>query len=181
VRYKQEQIQWRRNKVHDYLVKGMSQYEIADILQVSKATITNDVHFLTIQAKEQMKTHLEEKVPMEFNNCLRGIDQILKSAWEIANNNTLKNDSNNNDNNSNNNNNNTSLVTTTDERLRLQALQLANECYKHKIDLVTNGVIVRDALRFVQEYKQNKKQSLHGNKIENNSVEPIINNAIETF
>ena len=39
-----------------------------------------------------MKTHLEEKVPIEFNNCLRGIDQILKSAWEIANNNTLKNE-----------------------------------------------------------------------------------------
>ncbi len=57
-----EQIQWCRNKVHYYLVKGMNQYEIADILQVSKATITNDVHYLTIQAKEQMKTDLEEKV-----------------------------------------------------------------------------------------------------------------------
>ena len=40
----------------------MNQYEIADILQLSKATITNDVHYLMIQAKEQMKTDLEEKV-----------------------------------------------------------------------------------------------------------------------
>ena len=101
-----------------------------------------------------MKTHLEEKVPIEFNNYLKGVDQILKSAWEIANNNTLKNDNNSNGN-GNNNNNNTSLVTTTtDERLRLQALQLANECYKHKIDLVTNGVLITDAIKFVQMKKE---------------------------
>ena len=121
----------------------MNQYEIADILQVSKATITNDVHYLTIQAKEQMKTHLE-KVPIEFNNCLRGIDQILKSAWEIANNNTWKNDNNSNSNNNCNNNNTSLVTTTTDERLRLQALQLANECYKHKIDLFTNATIIEE-------------------------------------
>jgi hypothetical protein len=52
-----------------------------------------------------MKTHLEEKVPVEFNNYLKGVDQILKSAWEIANNNTLKNDNNSNGNNNSNNNN----------------------------------------------------------------------------
>ena len=50
-----------------------------------------------------MKTHVEEKVPIEFNNCLRGIDQILISAWEIANNNTLKNDNSSNGNNNSNN------------------------------------------------------------------------------
>ena len=52
---------------------------------------------------QQMKTHVEEKVPIEFNNCLRGIDQILISAWEIANNNTLKNDNSSNGNNNSNN------------------------------------------------------------------------------
>jgi hypothetical protein len=46
---------------------------------------------------------LKKKVPIEFNNCLRGIDQILISAWEIANNNTLKNDNSSNGNNNSNN------------------------------------------------------------------------------
>ena len=55
------------------------------------------------QKTQQIKTHLEEKVPIEFNNCLRGIDQILISAWEIANNNTLKNDNSSNGNNNSNN------------------------------------------------------------------------------
>jgi hypothetical protein len=45
-------------------------------------------------------------------------------------------------------------MTITDERLRLQALQLANECYKHKIDLVTNGVLITDAIKFVQMKKE---------------------------
>lgn len=66
----------------------------------------------------------------------------------------MKNDNNCNGN-GNNNSNNTSWVTTiTDERLRLQALQLANECYKHKIDLVTNGVLNIDAIKFVQMKKE---------------------------
>ena len=152
----------------------MNQYEIADILQVSKVTITNDVHYPTIQVKEQMKTHLE-KVPIEFNNCLRGIDQILKSAWEIANKNTWKNDNNSNSNN-NSNNNNTSLVTTTEERLRLQALQLANECYKHKIDLVTNATIIEDALKFVERNNRNTRKESTSNKMTNDNDKTIETN-----
>ncbi|MGA8843239.1 MAG: hypothetical protein WB511_06610, partial [Nitrososphaeraceae archaeon] len=132
-------------------------------------------HYLTIQAKEQMKTHLE-KVPIEFNNCLRGIDQILKSAWEIANKNTRKNDNNSN-NNYNSNNNNTSLVTrTTDERLRLQALQLGNECYKHKIDLVTNATIIEDALKFVERNNGNTKKESTSNKMTNDNDKTIETN-----
>ena len=105
------------------------------------------------QKTQQIKTHLEEKVPIEFNNCLRYWPDI-KISMEITNNNTLKNDNNCNGN-GNNNSNNTSWVTTiTDERLRLQALQLAIECYKHKIDLVTNGVLITDAIKFVQMKKE---------------------------
>jgi hypothetical protein len=101
-------------------------------------------------------------------------DQILKSAWEIANNNTLKNNNNNNSNNNSNNNNSSSVTTTRDERLRLQALQLANECYKHKIDLVTNATRIEDALKF--ERNKNKKEST-SNKMTNDDDNT---NTIET-
>ena len=157
---KQQQIQWRRNKVEDYLVQGLNQHEISEKLQVSKFTISIDVGYLREQAKEQMKNYVEQRLPLEFHNCLRGIDYILKSVYEVAQNNTKVIESNS-----------SLLDTQVDERLRLQALQLVNECYKHKIDLVTNGTIVQDALRFVQ---QNKKS----NKIENNNENTI---AIETF
>ncbi|HEX9317682.1 MAG TPA: hypothetical protein VF884_01975 [Nitrososphaeraceae archaeon] len=40
-----------------------------------------------------------------------------------------------------------------DDRTRLQALQLANECYRYKMDLVTNGVVIADAIKFVEQKK----------------------------
>ena len=127
---KQKQIQWRRNKVYDYLVKGVNQTEIAELLQVSNGTITNDIIYLRNQAREQIQTHLQERIPIEYNQCISGIDEILKNAWDIA--------------------------TKSDEKIRLQALTLANECYRHKMDLITNGVIIDDALKFVSANKDNK-------------------------
>jgi transcriptional regulator with PAS, ATPase and Fis domain len=44
---KKDQIEWRRNKVQELLVKGNSNhYEIASILQVSRPTITRDIEYL---------------------------------------------------------------------------------------------------------------------------------------
>ena len=64
-----------------------------------------------------------------------GINEVLKHAWIIA---TKKED----------------LI---DEKIRLQALSLAIECYRHKMDLITNGVVIDDALKFVNEHKDNIK------------------------
>lgn len=41
-----------------------------------------------------------------------------------------------------------------DDRTGLQALALANDCYKYKMDLVTNGVVITDAIKFVQHKKE---------------------------
>jgi hypothetical protein len=62
----QTQIVWRRNKVSDLLVKGRNQYEIADILKVSQSTVNNDVHFLREQARLNMQTHLQDRLPEEY-------------------------------------------------------------------------------------------------------------------
>lgn len=37
-----------------------------------------------------------------------------------------------------------------DDKTRLQALSLLNECYKHKMDLTTNGAVITDAIKYVQ-------------------------------
>ena len=39
---------------------------------------------------------------------------------------------------------------TEDEKTKLQALSLINDCNKYKIDLSTNGVVITDALNYVQ-------------------------------
>jgi hypothetical protein len=47
-----------------------------------------------------------------------------------------------------------------DEKTRLQALALANDCYKYKMDLVTNGVVITDAIKFGQQKKEELSKSL---------------------
>jgi hypothetical protein len=39
--------------------------------------------------------------------------------------------------------------TTTDEKIRLQAGALINDCTRHRIDLSTNGVVITDAINIV--------------------------------
>jgi hypothetical protein len=49
---------------------------------------------------------------------------------------------------------NNNTITTGDERTRLQALALINDCYKYIMDLTTNGVVITDAIKFVQISKE---------------------------
>jgi uncharacterized membrane protein YukC len=53
-----------------------------------------------------------------------GINQVLAMCWSIA-------------------------GRTNDEKVRLQALALINQCNTHKMDMVTNGAIITGALTYV--------------------------------
>jgi hypothetical protein len=44
-------------------------------------------------------------------------------------------------------------VTMIDNKTVLQALALINDCNKYKMDLTTNGVVITDAIKFVQTNK----------------------------
>jgi hypothetical protein len=69
---------------------------------------------------------------------------VLKLSWQIADDNKgRQNGQDHNDNSSN-------TMTTGDDRARLQALALINDCYKYIMDLTTNGVVITDAIKFVQ-------------------------------
>jgi hypothetical protein len=95
-----------------------------------------------------LKSHIQRKLPEEFQRCLTGMNQVLKLSWQIANNNNNKQGgSDHNDNSSN-------TLTTGDDRTRLQALSLINDCYKYIMDLTTNGVVITDAIKFVQINKE---------------------------
>ena len=63
----------------------------------------------------------------------------------------------------------------TDNKTVLQALALINDCNKYKMDLTTNGVIITDAIKFVQTNKEklmNTKEEDNGSK---ESKEPDYN------
>ena len=154
----QQQIEWRRDKVLELSSQGHSQIDIADTLHVNKSIISRDMAYLKQQAQENLKTHIQDKLPEEYQNCMVGINQVLKICWEIVN--KSRNVNNNNDG---------QTVTMTDNKTVLQALALINDCNKYKMDLTTNGVVITDAIKFVQTNKE--KLTLSTKKEENGSKE----------
>ncbi|MFL6508959.1 MAG: ArsR family transcriptional regulator, partial [Nitrososphaeraceae archaeon] len=139
-------IEWRRTKVMELLSKGENnQSEIAKILQVDKSIISRDIAYLRQQSKENIKRHIDERLPEEYEKCLVGLNAVTREAWNTAQN-------------------------TEDKREKIQALSLAKECYSMKLDLLTNATVVDDAIRFVSSNKSNEKQeSSMGNSDEDES------------
>jgi hypothetical protein len=81
---------------------------------------------------------------------MAGMKQVLRLSWGISNNGYH----NNNKENGRNDNNNNITMTKSDNKTRLQALALINDCYKYKMDLTTNGVVITDAIKFVHSNKE---------------------------
>jgi hypothetical protein len=130
----QQIIEWRRAKVMELLSKGESnQSEIARILQVDKFIVCRDIAYLRQQAKENIITYIDERLPEEYEKCLVGLTAITKEAWNTA-------------------------QSTEDKREKLQTLSLAKECYSMKLELLTNATVVDDAIRFVSQ--QSREESL---------------------
>ena len=116
---------WCRSKVRELIVKGYNHYEIANTLQIPRPTITKDIQYLRNQDKENLQNHVQERLPQEYENCMTGINRVLQLTWEIA-------------------------EKPTDDKTRLQAFAQLNEGYKFKMDLTTNGIVVTDAIKYVQ-------------------------------
>ena len=158
-------LEWRRIKVLELSSQGHSQPEIARILQISQPTVNRDIGYLRGQARQNLQKHIQDKLPEEYQNCMTGINQVLKMCWDIVNKsrNVNKND--------NDNNGGQTVTTMIDNKTVLQALALINDCNKYKMDLTTNGVVITDAIKFVQT----NKEKLISNKEEdegNESKEP---------
>ena len=78
------------------------------------------------EAQENLQKHIHETIPEEYQKAMTGINQVLKMCWSIVN-------------------------KTEDEKTKLQALALINDCTKQKVDLSTNGVVVTDAIKWVTQ------------------------------
>jgi predicted transcriptional regulator len=136
-------LEWRRSKVQELSSQGYNQSEISRILQISQPTINRDITFLRQQAKANIKRYIDERLPEEYEKCLVGLNAITKEAWNTAQN-------------------------TEDKREKIQAMSLAKECYSMKLELLTNAIVVDDAIRFVEG-----KSHLSAN---NSGVNQITNN-----
>jgi transcriptional regulator len=151
--YGKEEIKWRRSKVLELDSQGYTQHEIATQLQIAKGTVNSDLAYLRKQARENLQKHIHETIPAEYQKAMNSLNQVLRMSWSI-------------------------VSKTEDEKTKLQALALINDVSKYRTELVTNGVIVNDALRVVQskmehlngEEKRLLRDIKHVEDIENKSV-----------
>jgi methionine synthase II (cobalamin-independent) len=104
--------------------QGYNQIEIATNLQVDKSIISRDMTYLRQQAQENLQRHIHEVVPEEYKKAAVGINQVLSMAWSI-------------------------VSKDIDNRTKLDALRLINDCNKYKMDLCTNAGVISEAMKYV--------------------------------
>ena len=130
------QLEWRRNKVLELLSKGNSQTDISNVLQVDLSIISRDVSYLREQSKQNIRKYIDERLPEEYEKCLTGLNAILRESWNMSNQSDV------------------------DKREKVQALSLAKECYSMKLEILTNATVVDDAMKFINNQKQNLHSDL---------------------
>ncbi|HSN96429.1 MAG TPA: helix-turn-helix domain-containing protein [Nitrososphaeraceae archaeon] len=136
---KQQQLDWRRQQIIECLSDGYSRTEICQKVQLDRVTVHRDIHFIQQQAQENLQHHIHETVPEEYQNCMTGMKRNLRQTLEIA-------------------------ETVTDPKTKLQARAIANDCYKYIMDLVTNGVVVTDALSYVNGKTEKLAEAVKSDK-----------------
>ena len=79
-------ISLRQSRVAELLAQGYTnQSEIAHKLNVSEPTVSRDIQFLNRQAQENLKIHVERRMPFEIEKCYIGLNIVLRKAYEITN------------------------------------------------------------------------------------------------
>ncbi len=150
-----QRIEWRREKVREYSIKGYSQRDIARELQVSLRLIEKDLAYLRLKAKENISKYIDEYLPAEYENCLNGLNNILIQAWSM------------------------STDSESDKRERMQALSLAKECYAMKLDLLSSATVVDRAVKFVDNHIHNNANGLGRGLTQQNEEVTIDNDTAE--
>jgi hypothetical protein len=124
---KQQHIEWRRERVAELSAQGRTEREIATILKVSLATVSRDLTYLNKQAHENLKNHINHKIPEQYQRCCNGLSQVLKMAWNIV------------------------ILDSVNQANKLQALSLISDCYRYQMDLSTNAGVISKAMDFMNE------------------------------
>ena len=140
-----ENVELRRNLVQSMLIKGNTQWEIAESLDISQPTVSRDIQWLRSVVKKELKEMLEKKFPEECHRYLVSIDEVLRHTWEIA------------------------LSGMTVEKTRLEALEFVIECCKHKMDVIMNPPVLRKSNNTLKPFKRNSHFDADNTKDSDNS------------
>jgi DNA-binding CsgD family transcriptional regulator len=79
----------RQSRIAELLAKGYTnQGIIARELNVSEATVSQDIKFLEKQAQMNLQNHIKRRVPLEMEHCYTGLKIVLRKAYEVFDNST---------------------------------------------------------------------------------------------
>lgn len=76
-------INERREKVMVLLTKGLKGYQIANELQVDPATVSRDIHYLSQESTNNLKSIVKETLPFLYQTSIEGIRSVLNECWNI--------------------------------------------------------------------------------------------------
>jgi predicted transcriptional regulator len=130
----QKQIEWRRNKVKEMLIRGYSQYEISNTLHISQPTISRDINHVYEDKKKRQKKYGNELV-LEVQNTLAGLGELIKKSW------TIVDDS------------------KTEHRERMKAISLIMQCYDKRLELLSLEPQVNNLKEYIDNV-MNKEREL---------------------
>lgn len=65
--------------------QGLSEREMAKVLDIPRSTINFDIRVMRRQARTNVKTFIEDRLPFEHESLMIGIGSVLKRAWNIIN------------------------------------------------------------------------------------------------
>jgi predicted transcriptional regulator len=138
-KFSKELIQLRRAKVLELAAQAIPQNEIAQKLGVSPATVSLDMQYLREAAMSNIQNHIEERIPMQYEECHTGLRLILRKTYDIIN-------------------------SSTKPKEVLSAMGLAVDIYGKLLDLSTNGAILEKTINHIKQLKEQAAQSQVNNK-----------------
>jgi hypothetical protein len=126
-----ERILVRRSKVIDLYCQGLNETEMSKALNIPRSTIDSDIRVMRQQAKTNIKTFVEEKLPWEHESLMVGVKRVLKKAWDIVNDEYSS------------------------EKAVASALHIVMDCYAFKRQLLMDSTYIAPAVRdFIEEQQR---------------------------
>lgn len=132
LKYEKANIELRRGKVLELLAIGYSQRSIAEKLNVSDALISLDIMWIKEKAKEDLRSHFQDRLPYEFARSTAGINDVLRRATELRD-------------------------RMTDPKLQLQTMSLMAQLYGQIMNMASDGGVIQAAFEKVEQLSSKDK------------------------
>jgi hypothetical protein len=140
-------VEWRRSEVLKPAALGNQQAEISKTLNISPSLVSKDLSYIRDQAKESIQSYLDKALPLQLEKSVYGLDYILRRAFEVA------NRHNNNE---------------------IQALSLALDVYKMKLELLSNSTVVDIIIKYIERQKDKQLAELQQHSTNNGNYNKVF-------